>query len=354
MSKQNLTRIIYNQVDLILFEEGNFSPLNWLLREGHLNYSDYQHWKKGQIEYLENHFKTSSKEIISALEKVREYASLHKLESFKQKYISATGELLHFSRSPKHELIFTNSYEPAHDRVQMDLFFDSADACAVSGLITAIINKSVDEIPNLMTRLESSNPEKQQQFTQLMALEKKITHSGESSDKKIKILLQELTPLTFEILVRFSHDFLTPLWHKISEEIEHQSFDTKAPDYHLSFTAFKGYQWQQVITSIERETDWIRQPVLIFRYAEACFKLNKEREGIVNWFNLFILFPETAKQFIKDTCNHILLTDYQRFFELDPELESSLFPAWMVMNKPALVKNNVLSEIKENESVNPK
>ncbi len=191
MSKQTPTRIIHNQIDLILFEEGIFSPLNWLIKEGHLDYSDYQNWKKGQAEYLEDHFKTSNKEIISALEKVQEYASIHKLESFKQKYISATGELLHFCRCSKHELIFINSYEPAQDRIQMDLFFDSADACTVSNLITAIINNSVDDIPNLMARLESSNLEKQQKFSQLLALEKKIITLEESCDKKIKLLLQD-------------------------------------------------------------------------------------------------------------------------------------------------------------------
>lgn len=352
MSKQSFIRLIYNQIDLILFEEGSFSPLNWLLREGHLDYSVYQNWKKGQTGYLEDHFKTSNSEIMTALEKVQGYAALHKLESFKQEYVSATGKALFFGRSPEHELIFTTIYEPAHDRVQMDLFFDSADACAVSNLITAIINKNCDEISNLMTRLESSNLEKHQKFSQLMVLEKKIMHSEESCDKKINLLLQKLSPLTFEILGRFAHDFLTPLWHKLSVDIEDQSFDTEAPDYHLSFTAFKGYQWQQVIFAIEREKNWVKHPVLIFRYAEACFKLNKEREGIANWFKLFVLFSETAEQLIEDTCHRFMLSDWQRFSELDPELESSLFPAWMVMNKPALAKNNAFSDINENESLN--
>lgn len=351
MSKQSITRIIHNQVDLILFEEGNFSPLNWLLKEGYLDYSDYQNWKKGQVEYLEDYFKTTRREIIFALEMVREYASLQKLECFKQKYISVTGEPLNFCRSPKSELIFTSIYEPAHDRVQMDLFFDSADACVVSDLITAIINKSSDEISNLMIRLESSSPEKHQKYTQLLSLEKQIMHSVVPGNKKIKILLQQLSPLTFELLGRFAHDFLTSLWHKLSVEIKHQSFDFENPDYHLSFTAFKGFQWQQVLTSIERETNWVKHPVLIFRYAEVCFKLNKELEGIVNWFKLFILYSEIAERLIEDTCNRILLSNWQRFSELEPELESSLFPAWMVMNKPALAKNNNLADINGNEAL---
>lgn len=287
---------------------------------------------------------------MTALEKVQGYAAIHKLASFKQEYVSAIGKALFFARSPEHQLIFTTIYEPADDRIQMDLFFDSADACVISNLITAIINKNCNELPELMTRLKSSNLEKQQKFTQLLALEQKISHTAVSSDKKID-LLQQLTPLSFEILGRFAHDFITPLWHKLSIEIKDQDFDAEVPDYHLSFTAFKGYQWQQVLISIERETDWIKQPVLIFRYAEVCFKLNKEWEGIKNWFNLFILFPETAERLIEQTSNRILLSDWQGFFTLDPELETSLFPAWMVIKKPALAKNNKFSDSNQNAAL---
>ena len=53
-----LNRLIQNQVDFILFEEGSFAPLNWLLREGHLDYNEYLNWRKGKSTYLEDYFKT--------------------------------------------------------------------------------------------------------------------------------------------------------------------------------------------------------------------------------------------------------------------------------------------------------
>ena len=40
-------QIIHNQVDLILFEEGIFSVINWLLREGYLDFIDYRKWRNG-------------------------------------------------------------------------------------------------------------------------------------------------------------------------------------------------------------------------------------------------------------------------------------------------------------------
>lgn len=350
MSKQTPNHIIQNQFDLILFEEGCFSPLNWLLREGHLDYGDYQKWREGKSAFLEDHFKTPITEIIADLQKTQDYAAALKLESLSYTYTSTASQPLHFSRSPAIELIFTSVYEPAKDRMQLDLFFDSAPAYTVYDLIRAIIDKRSQDIPVLLTKLKPSNPEKHQQFSRLLAFEKRI-QSKETSDQKIMLLNQVVTPLVFNILGRFAHDFITPLWHKLSAEIADRHFEAEAPEYHLSFTAFKGFQWQHVLSSIDREKNWIKQPLLIFRYAEACFKLNKEQEGIANWFSLFILYPETAARLIDDTCNRLMFSYWQCFSELDPELEPPLFPAWMVMNKPALAKNTVLSDRKSNESL---
>lgn len=344
-------RLINNQLDFILFEEGSFSPLNWLLREGHLDYNDYLDWKKGTTKYLEDHFKTPVATIITALETVKAYAGLLKLESSRETYISTDNQTLHFCRSAADELIFTTVYEPAHDRIQMDLFFDSADSCAVANVVNAIIEGDSLNIADLLLKLATLNPDKHLRFKQLLGFEQQIIHNTLSTEQRIAVLIQNTTPLAFELLGRFTLDFLTPLWHTLSAEVADLHFDADQPQNHLSFTAFKEFQWQQALQSIKREKDWNKQPLLIFRYAESCFKLNKDREGIEHWFELFIRFPDDAECLIKDSANRLMFADWQSFAELDPELESSLFPAWVVMNKPALAKNTVTSEVIDNEAL---
>ncbi|MEI7994899.1 MAG: hypothetical protein WCH01_08365 [Methylococcaceae bacterium] len=86
-------QIIHNQVDVILFEQGKFSVLNWLLREGYLDYKDYQNWRNGENPYLEDHFKSTSPAIIADLEIVRRYARKLKLESFCHSYTSVTNQI---------------------------------------------------------------------------------------------------------------------------------------------------------------------------------------------------------------------------------------------------------------------
>ena len=221
----------------------------------------------------------------------------------------------------------------------MDLFFDSAPACTANDLIRAIIDKREDDVLRLMSQLKSLAPENHQKFDHLLALQNELTVSRKSSGRKIKLLLQTVTPLAFDVLGQFAHDFLTPLWQVLSAEVTDRYFDAESPEDHLSFTAFKGFQWQQVLSSITREADWINQPVLIFRYGEACFKLNKELEGLESWFRLFMTFPDVAETLVGSTCNRLLLSDWRHFNELDPELESPFFPAWIVLKKPALAKN---------------
>ena len=332
-------QIIYNQVDLMLFEEGRFSVINWLLREGYLDFIDYRKWRNGEAGYLEDHFKATIPAIIADLEIAQHYAKKLKLESFHLSYTAVDNQTLHFCRCPGNELIFTTDYEPAQNRLQMDLFFDSAPACTANDLIRAIIEKREDGVLRLMSQLKLLAPEKHQKFDHLLALQNELTVSGKSSGRKIKLLLQTVTPLAFDVLGQFAHDFLTPLWQVLSAEVADRYFDAGSPEDHLSFTAFKGFQWQQVLSSITQEADWINQPVLLFRYGEACFKLNKELEGLESWFRLFLTFPDAAETLVGSTCNRLLLSDWRHFNELDPELESPFFPAWIVLKKPALAKN---------------
>ena len=348
MFKHKLNPIIQNQVDLILFEEGCFTPLNWMQKSGHLDSTVYLNWKEGRFEYLEDEFITSKTEILSTLEDIQEYASIQQLVSYNNTYTSLTSQALRVCRSSANESFFTTIYEPAQDRVQIDLFFDSAQAITISDLIRAIVDKQSAGIEDLLIKLEYSDSEKHQQFTQLLAYEKEIMQGTATCEKKLK-LMQEITLIAYDLLHRFTLDFITPLWHKLSDDISDLTFDSNVQDNHLSFTAYKGFQWQRVIESIEHEQNWIKHPILNFRYAEACFKLNKEKLAIAHWFCLFIQFPQQAEQFIQKSCSQILMADWQSFTELDPELESSLFPAWMVMKIPALAKNALVVENNTNQ-----
>ncbi|MGR9106938.1 MAG: hypothetical protein ACU843_08420 [Gammaproteobacteria bacterium] len=329
-------RAMQSQIDSLLFKEGSFSAIGWLLSEGHLDYSDYQHWRKDGKAYLEDYFKTELPELITRLRRAEEYANKLKLESFHLSYYSALDqEPLRVCRSEANERLLTTGYQPARNRVQTDLFFDSAPLLLQQNLKRAIADQQSDLIPGLLMQLKSLAPEKSLAFEHLL-LEQEQLRLCLNPGKRIETLQNRLTPTAFEVLGSLANDFLIPFWQQLSLDLSGRPFDPANPELHSSFTAFKALQWQQVIDAIAREENWPAQPLLLFRYAEACFKLNREVSGLEKWFKLFLDVPEYAERMLADTSNFLLRSDWRNFNELEPDLEARFFPAWAVLIKPAL------------------
>lgn len=328
---------IQSQFDSILFEQGSFSAIPWLLRVGHLDYADYDSWRNGEGGFLEDYFKSPLSEIIASLKLARDYAEKLNLEAVCQPYTSIEQESLTICRSQVNEIILSAVYQPRENRVQMDLFFDSAPILATQDLTMAIVDSRKNDIPSLMARAKLLAPETYSSFERLLAQQEQLCHFP-TTKTKIECLLATMSPLAFSVLGRFAGDYLTPIWQQLSLELSGKPYDAESSQDHLSFTAFKSFDWREVLVAIEAEDSWYRQPVLLYRYAEACFKLNREAEGLASWFRLYMLFPESAERFVNGTDNFLLITDWRNFNELDPELDAVFFPAWTVLKKPALAK----------------
>ena len=305
---------------------------------GYVDYPDYRKWREGSGGFLEDYFNVAQTEVLSGLELIQQYAGKQKLEPHSQHYESITNQPILFCRSSAAEKLFTTVYEPADDRMQMDLFFDSAPTCTSNDLITAIIKKQDEEVACLLQKLQTLDLEKSQQFEKLLSCEKDLRQTEETIGWKIQLMNQSITPLAFCLFNQSVYEFLLPLWQMLSDQIVTRRFDADNPQCHLSYTASKAFEWQQVLDSINREENWQQQPILIYRYAEACFKLQRDQEGLENWFRLFLQFPSVADQQITNTSNSLLVSDWQNFNALDPELEVCFFPAWMVLKTPVLAK----------------
>ncbi len=332
---------IHSQFDSILFEHGSFSAIPWLLRVGHLDQADYDSWRNGGEDFLEDYFRTPLAEIIANLKLAGDYAEKLNMDAICQPLTSIGQKTLTICRSQVNEIILTTFYQPAEKRVQMDLFFDSAPILATEELTRAIVDRRGNDIRNLMARLKLLAPETCPSFERLLAQQEQLCHCP-TTKSKIEYLLDTMSPLAFSILGRFVGDYLTPIWQQLSLELSRKPFDAESPQDHLSFTAIKSFDWRGVLLAVEAEDGWYRQPVLLYRYAEACFKLNKEAEGLATWFRLYMLFPESAKSLVNGTDNFLLLSDWLNFNELDPELDVVFFPAWTVLKKPALAKLKVI------------
>lgn len=328
------------QVDQLLFEEGRFSPVSWLLANGFLEYGDYVNWRNGLIDSLDSCFIRQRDTIITQLKAAQRYAVSLGFESVVVAYTSTDQRVLLISCNPADDLIFKTDFEPAHDRMQLDLFFDSTPVCTENELITALIAGNVQEIDIYLDKLNRYDDRKHQDFKQLIELGCRIKSGSLSIQQKVAVLEEEMMPLSLKLLRGESLRFLTPLWRTLSDSLNGYAFRPQVPNVHISYTAAKAFQWQDVVSSIEQEPKWLENPLLLFRYAEASFKLNRELTGFTAWFQIFLSDAEEAEQLIKKTAHSLLSADWRRFQDLDPELETRFFPAWLLLIKPALARHD--------------
>lgn len=333
---------IRHHVDQLLIEQGRFSPIAWLLATGYLSYSNYIDWRDGLIEKLDSCFTAPRERVIEQLAIATNYARTLGLRETRGTYLSTEQNELIISRDPQYDINFRTDFAPAQDRMQMDLFFDSAPVYAENELIDAIITRDKRKIPELLDTLYAFDSQKHEDFTRLIEQEKKLRAPGLSLPNKLAVIDNTLMPLAVKLLRIEAIRFLTPLWQDLTAELTGRPFDPEQPKLHVSYTGTKAFLWHDVTKAIEQEPDYSKQPILLFRYAEASFKVARELAGLEHWFLLFLLHTETAEQLIKQTGYLLLFDDWKRFQELDPELPTQFFPAWILLLKPALAKQDLI------------
>ena len=53
MKSIQIDKAVQQAVDRLLLEQGGYTPLELLLAEGRLLFADYEDWRAGQVEYLD-------------------------------------------------------------------------------------------------------------------------------------------------------------------------------------------------------------------------------------------------------------------------------------------------------------
>lgn len=105
-----------------------------------------------------------------------------------------------------------------------------------------------------------------------------------------------------------------------------------------------------MLGAAEGERDWRSQPILLIRHGHACEQLKQGYDALQSWFRLCWLFPGQA-DCIDTLANQTLREKWRQFYELDPDLPTETFPAWLVAVTPGLFR--MLPEFDASDSVCP-
>jgi hypothetical protein len=229
-------------------------------------------------------------------------------------------------------------YQKPGERSQMDLFMDSSATSLVHGVVHALSRRDSRQAAEFLEKLYQADPgnARRGSLERLVAAARQQDGPVQDPGLELELLEQELLPLAEDLLGAGSRHFLIPLWRRLHKALAGKPFDPAHPELHSSHTAKRILDWGQVVATVEGETDWRRQPVLLRRHALACERLRRSADTALDLFELCWRFPEQVPEVMEGGVLDMIHA-WHLFAELEPELDITAFPAWLLIIRPGMV-----------------
>ncbi|MBL3527174.1 MAG: hypothetical protein JMN27_13045 [gamma proteobacterium endosymbiont of Lamellibrachia anaximandri] len=333
---------IQQAVDQLLLEQGEYSPLELLLAEGRLDYSDYEAWRTGEIPRLERVLFGDPENLDGLLAEAQEYATALALQPETLRYHvwgDTGGSPLSFSDNNIREQRFHTVFRKAEDQPQFDLFMDATATNLANGIVLALIDRNNSEAHRLLNQLYEVDPG----HPRLGALERMVEAGDRLAEPvtdcewELQYLMNELLPLAERELGRDSRNLLVPYWRRLTNALQNQVFDPTRPELHASYTASRAFDWETVRRATQEDPGWPQQTLLLRRHAHACGRLHNLLESLQSWIRLCWSSPHEAAT-IATEADTDLQQMWRLFLTLDPELTVEDFPAWLLLIRPGLAR----------------
>ena len=342
-------RDLQESVDRLLLDVGEYQPLEYLLQEGRLDYNDYEAWRRGELEYLEDMLFGDPLQVRENLAEVEQYLKRLGWESETADYRSRGGDStdspLRFSRDQASDARFRRRFRKAEDRPQLDLFTDNPANSLVNGVAAALTETDAQGARELLDRLLEIAPDHARLgdleclLEAVEALDTPVQHIDEALAQAADLL----APTAVDLLGAGARHLMIPVWRRLATALHGVGFDAQVPERHASYAATRAMDWQGVRGAIERESRWEEQAVLIQRHALACERVRDDAAANRSWALLCWHFPDSAAA-LDSSLDTSLSGDWDDFQDLEPPLPAEAFPAWRLMRRPGLAQQLAIAE----------
>jgi hypothetical protein len=382
------------QVDAQLLEQGAFAPLELLFNSGRLLYSDYESWRRREIDLLDGVLMGNPDKIKAEIEQAVSYARRIKLveqpQEFHAWHQSATvaqrresqeapqarrgaptdgtgiDRPLRISMDPQLQRLIGSRYVRAQSVPQMDLFFDNPVVALTNGIVQALTTRNLAGAQRQLDQLYAQAPTHSDlaAFDQLLAALGHLGHPVEEPREELVFLL-EVTPNARRLLGAQSRDLLSPLWVQLGDAVRSAPFDANEPMLHRSFALGQAQDWTGVSDSVMSEPGWQQHAPLCLRLAESAFNRRQRVAALAAWCQVCWRAPAEASQAVNKLRQPELTVLWQSFLDdesdsADPDaaaagtsgvarspqaagppagpttLTESDFPAWLLLKEPGL------------------
>lgn len=341
MTDAEVEKQVREDIDRLLLEQGVYTPLEFLLAEGRLLYTDYEAWRTGEGEFLDACLFGDPERSRLFFKQAAAYSEDLGLEAESFGYPrwgDVEGEKLRFSADPLLDRLFHTRYRKPADAPQLDLFMDATGVTLVNGVTGKLKERNFAEARRLLERLFDADPGNSQigDLELLVSATERLHLPLEDASAELNYLEKELAPLARDKLGTGGRDYLAPFWQRLFNALQAEPFYSDHPKLHASYPAIQLEAWRQVQQSIEAEKNWSGEPLLLRRYARACGRLQQNELAASYWFRLCWHFPNQAEAISREA-ETIWRSRWEHFMGLEPELDSKDFPAWSLLEQPGLL-----------------
>ncbi len=345
---------LQGQVDGQLMEQGAFTPLELLIDSGRLLYSDYERWRRREIDTLDEVLMGNRERIQAQLQQAVGYAVAIGLGQESQDFYpwadNAAGDMqkpLKISVDRNFAQLVSGRYTPRSDAPQLDMFFDNPVVALTNSLTVALASRNLTEVQRQLNQLYQRAPN-HADLTAYDQLLLALQHLGQPipSPQDELAFLTRITPLAKRLLSSQSRDLLAPLWRQLAAAIEGKRFSIDNPALHASFLLGQAQDWVGVSAAIRAEPQWWQFESLCQRLAEADFYWQNRNGALSAWFQWCWLNPVAAALKLEqrqhpdrglDSLWQGFL-DWEDGLNLAESLSAELFPAWVLLFEPGLIR----------------
>jgi hypothetical protein len=337
------------QVDAQLLEQGAFAPLELLFNSGRLLYSDYEGWRRREIEFLDGALMGSSDKIKAELQQAINYAKRMGLVEQPQEFLPWHVDVapadadrgdrpLRISMDAQLQRVIGSRYVRAQNLPQMDLFFDNPIVALTNGIVQALATRNLPNAQRQLDQLYAQAPTHTDlaAFDQLLAALGHLGHPVQDARDEV-VFLGEVTPTARRILGAQSRDLLAPLWQQVASTLSQVAFDPDEPNLHSSFALSQAQDWVAVSDSVRRELNWQWYAPLCLRVVESAFHRRRRVEALASWCHVCWRTPAGASEAVTRLRQPELTSLWNRFQDEEEPLPEVDFPSWLLIREPALV-----------------
>lgn len=346
------------QVDAQLMEQGAFTALEFLIDSGRLIYSDYEGWRRREIDLLDSVLMGNQEKIRAQIEQAVGYARSIGLAEQTQEFHAwhtdarDTGDKpLRISADPQLHRLVAGRYAPAQSAPQLDLFFDNPVVALTNGIVRALSARNLSEAQRQLDRLYAQAPNHADltAFDRLLAALGRLNRPVDDARQELEFLL-DVAPTARRLLGSQSRDLLAPLWRQLADALDGHAFSPDEATLHRSFALSQAQDWRGVSACVRSESGWWLHAPLCMRLAQSGFHQHHRIEALTAWCHLCWRNPGQAAELLdkRQQPDANVSALWQLFLDTDeyfsdnanqePAPTAADFPAWMLLHEPGLAQ----------------